>query len=674
MKKVLQLLVIKTSFPPFSWLYKAYYKLTVYCCVFVLRLFPEVTSVYLTGGIVSGRVVYGLSDIDLIVFVSGKKPRITRLCRRLSFFFPLLSLGEPAIYEEAEVENYIRYSSDVKHLFLGYRLSADSQLSRLLYGKNMLQSQPVSEAHLNEGVLGQVWSIAINKLIVQKTDGVSLRYLNLKLRRQLGEDVAVPSAHQIQAASANEVEETFQLCFHKIKKLADEKAKTYLLEPDSSSNMESMKLQKSETVLLTQKSKAQLQSFVNAVTGRFPCIKSILVSPVSYLSLEEDRLGLFLVVERALSLQEIKEIKETLGLSQSVQGLELYILTPYVAFSVQWVGSDWWHPSPLLWAWSEPLTFLHLEAEHCRYYGEPFHYSSQQRQMLQRAFAQQVQKTLSLEKAKRLHYVGHKNRARLTPWDFQHLFWQALQIKTAEQDNVVICSSEQLAKYWDQQLGTDWISQLQLQLSGDLDKRKTQTERLYALALQLLSQLYPSETQVVDANKTLLKDVQTYSAPTVSVIIATYNRAEFLRETLHALTLQTRPPDQLVVVDNNSSDHTCAVVEQFSELLPLTYVFEPQQGVAFARNRGIRHAAGEIIAFTDDDCIPDPQWLEYLELPFIRDPSIGLVGGRISPRAHHLLNWVESYSAALHLMQEGDEKETETIKKISYKESIYDHT
>jgi glycosyltransferase involved in cell wall biosynthesis len=142
----------------------------------------------------------------------------------------------------------------------------------------------------------------------------------------------------------------------------------------------------------------------------------------------------------------------------------------------------------------------------------------------------------------------------------------------------------------------------------------------------------------------------------VTVIIATYNRAQLLRQTLESLTRQTRPADEILVVDNNSSDSTKAVAGEYSDKLPLRYVFEAKQGVAFARNCGIRNATGDILAFTDDDCHPEPEWLEYLELPFLRDPDIGLVGGRIVPRPVQNLNLVERYSAAIHILNESPQE------------------
>lgn len=115
----------------------------------------------------------------------------------------------------------------------------------------------------------------------------------------------------------------------------------------------------------------------------------------------------------------------------------------------------------------------------------------------------------------------------------------------------------------------------------------------------------------------------------ISVVIATYRRPLSLKDTLSSMVAQTRPADEIIVVDNNSGDETEWIVSEFRQKLPIQYVFEPRQGVSFARNAGVKAANGEVVAFTDDDCVSDPDWLYNLELPFLRDPQIGLVGGEI---------------------------------------------
>lgn len=116
---------------------------------------------------------------------------------------------------------------------------------------------------------------------------------------------------------------------------------------------------------------------------------------------------------------------------------------------------------------------------------------------------------------------------------------------------------------------------------------------------------------------------------TVSVIVVTYNRADMLVDTLESLTRQSRLPDEVLVVDNNSTDTTRQVAESFMGRLNLRYIFEKIQGTSTARNTGVENATGDILAFLDDDCVADKEWLYYLEAPFLKDPAIGIVGGEV---------------------------------------------
>ena len=99
-----------------------------------------------------------------------------------------------------------------------------------------------------------------------------------------------------------------------------------------------------------------------------------------------------------------------------------------------------------------------------------------------------------------------------------------------------------------------------------------------------------------------------------SIIVCTFNRAESLRDTLRALRGQqiaTSRHWDVIVVDNNSKDHTRSVVEEAQREWPaLRYEFEPAQGLSHARNHGIAAARGDVLLFTDDDVLPEPEWLD----------------------------------------------------------------
>jgi glucosyl-dolichyl phosphate glucuronosyltransferase len=121
----------------------------------------------------------------------------------------------------------------------------------------------------------------------------------------------------------------------------------------------------------------------------------------------------------------------------------------------------------------------------------------------------------------------------------------------------------------------------------------------------------------------------------ITVILCTYNRCQSLAKTLDSVAASTLPESvdwEILVVDNNSSDHTREVVEDFCRRYPrhFRYLFEPQPGKSHALNAGIREARGDVLAFMDDDVTVEPTWLQNLTAPLHKSEWVGS-GGRTLP-------------------------------------------
>jgi len=119
-----------------------------------------------------------------------------------------------------------------------------------------------------------------------------------------------------------------------------------------------------------------------------------------------------------------------------------------------------------------------------------------------------------------------------------------------------------------------------------------------------------------------------------SIIICTYNGSKRIKQTFESLMLMILPPElqwEIIVVDNNSSDNTRDVILDFkrSSRLNVQYLFESRQGLAHARNKGVTEANGDIVVFTDDDCIVDKHWLGYILKEFSSDTTLAGLGGRV---------------------------------------------
>ncbi len=122
----------------------------------------------------------------------------------------------------------------------------------------------------------------------------------------------------------------------------------------------------------------------------------------------------------------------------------------------------------------------------------------------------------------------------------------------------------------------------------------------------------------------------------ITVAVITYNRSRFLKETLVDLVRQDYPPGhwEILVVDNNSTDDTAAVVASFASRNPAPrHVIETEQGLDHGRNRAIAEAKGELLVLIDDDVLMEPDWLNTLTAPFSPQDSdrIGVVGGEVVP-------------------------------------------
>lgn len=120
----------------------------------------------------------------------------------------------------------------------------------------------------------------------------------------------------------------------------------------------------------------------------------------------------------------------------------------------------------------------------------------------------------------------------------------------------------------------------------------------------------------------------------LSIVIATYNRSAMLMQTLQSVIEQTLPREEweCVVVNNNSTDSTAADFEAFAARYPdynLRMVLETNQGLSYARNRGIRESEGEYIAIVDDDERIAPEFVASYVALFDEVPDAVAAGGPI---------------------------------------------
>ena len=110
--------------------------------------------------------------------------------------------------------------------------------------------------------------------------------------------------------------------------------------------------------------------------------------------------------------------------------------------------------------------------------------------------------------------------------------------------------------------------------------------------------------------------------PRISVAVCSYNGSRTVRQTLEGLSRVEYPDFETIVVDDGSTDTTAAIAAEYD----CRVISTPNAGLSGARNVAMRAADGEIIAYIDDDAIPDPHWLQYLVRNF-SDADVAMVGG-----------------------------------------------
>ncbi len=130
------------------------------------------------------------------------------------------------------------------------------------------------------------------------------------------------------------------------------------------------------------------------------------------------------------------------------------------------------------------------------------------------------------------------------------------------------------------------------------------------------------------------------SLPFVSVIVCSYNGAKTLAQCLESLGKIDYPNFEVILVDDGSTDDTREIAARFPHV---RYFHQTNHGLSHARNYGAAVAKGEIFAYTDSDCMADPDWLYYLLSTLLSGDYAGVGGPNVSPPAR---NWVQACVAA----------------------------
>jgi len=166
----------------------------------------------------------------------------------------------------------------------------------------------------------------------------------------------------------------------------------------------------------------------------------------------------------------------------------------------------------------------------------------------------------------------------------------------------------------------------------------------------------------------------------ITIVICTYNRESILRSALCSFLEQKGLEEidyEIIVVDNGSTDGTRKLLEKLSPKFnaKLRYIFEERKGLPYARNAGIEHSRGDIIAFTDDDCRFEQNYLCELNNYFCSSQDdIDFIGGKIKPiwPNKNVPVWIrDDLLGPVALFDKGDKPFVLTAQDPSYTRKIF---
>lgn len=137
----------------------------------------------------------------------------------------------------------------------------------------------------------------------------------------------------------------------------------------------------------------------------------------------------------------------------------------------------------------------------------------------------------------------------------------------------------------------------------------------------------------------------------VSVLTLTRNRAQYLKQCLQSLVGQVAPSDEVIVVDNNSSDNTRQILRQYMRVLPLRVFRTSLQGYPLLYNYAIKKSKGDVLVFFDDDCVADKSFIASIKAAHKKYPHSAIQGKTYSlppnniyaeVMGDHYKNWIQS--------------------------------
>jgi predicted nucleotidyltransferase len=637
--KFLQRIVILLNFTPLTHVFRAIYSFGLGRMVAALGKHRAVRSIYGYGSFFDGRCLYGVSDIDLIVVIDEQYSRTDAVHHEVALIYNRVRQIFPFLQDWHEhVENVI-FLSEIKAGFSlpeSVRLRAKQGRVVLLHGTPDLESCAGNPVTVGEAIAevnsllrivlmkGEIhtsnllfWKKIFLKLMAL-ADRLGLRVLaeEFLTRRELGflsghdvvlfirksnPDELFPLLHEFSCRMFQEVRQ-------RERKRVIDRALLDGARPESVEEFSAggNALPSKVARLISETGKAELRLAPSSLLGITPRL--------DYLPMEKP---LQVIEFRGSSYKRLRAMARVLKAygdeaeSFLIQMQDLLLLMRKLPSHVDIVPLD-------------PLIFANIHGG----------LDGGQERFEMPASIYEEQKAMAEQMFSALAGIYRENEGRIQKLPFPCIYSEddlrviqdalhRMRVFLLHADGVDIGSADVLVDFLGRKyprcrpfLG-DLLAYYRY-LTG-VSRRKEFGNNLYRCLLQFMAQLLSGAVEIS------IDERHKHLGLTVGII--TRNRAADLQDALQSLSAQERPADEVLIVDNGSTDKTRSVVQSFRERLPLSYYFLEEASIPMARNLVIEKARHDIIAFTDDDCVLEPQWLEVVERGFLRAENVGIVGG-----------------------------------------------
>jgi Glycosyl transferase family 2/Nucleotidyltransferase domain len=696
-------------FWPLHVLLKAYYHAAIRLAVFLLKRIPDIQAVYVTGSFARDEVIYGLSDIDLTVFFNnrgtgGSYNRIYVVLRGIYLAFPMFGdVSEKGIFPVESFLSDWRNSRSMQYLF-----DDNFHPHQLVWGRDVLKElhpqmlggySPCSvyagRFDYWMGVLfktlpGEVKNGGIPAYCLYKAfRDVFLVYLKLRepSYAAIKEGQAVEQGSRLAqaymtvgekiilqrlvAARENafldwrgEVDETFDLlrklmalCYQEMQALLGQGASGYFKPAAGISHLEPF---------ATDRFEAAIEKQIEAIPGLIDCPVLLRRYANAFVPLPFNRQKDFLLFGLPLL---IVSVQRPLQFSEWLQ-LRRLIHTSLHS-RVQVLVQDHDHDEYFLRGYFD----IPLSGETGAFISklfEPAFFYLQEKTMQQADFAVcggQWKTWLEIDLDRMRSQASRRALMVFSPAEFYPFVFSLLQklvfAAALEKGQFFLPPGPaELCEFLQAEtcVPAKFLEKLQAMLGAGSQADPVAHARFFESAFTFVHSLLDAHAKgrpFRDIQLKLEDDEHGMASLSISVIVATRSRENDLRNCLQSLVALDRKADEVVVIDNGSTDGTRAMVEGFREHFPLKYVYTEKYGMAAVRNEGVRAATKDLLAFIDDDAVADPRWLNFIEKTFLLGEDIGIVGGRIETMKKDRTDLAYRYSRMVDLIGEIVLKEME---------------